>query len=131
MVLYQLPLNTSNSTVKRVKRGEIYFADLSNSVGSEQNGIRPVVIIQNDIGNYFSPTTIVAVITSVCKKPDMPVHLFLPKEKSKLKEDSIILFEQIKTIDKKRLIRKVSKLDEEYLQEMNKQLKISLGLSEI
>jgi len=116
-------------SIKQVKRGEIYYANLSNNnIGSEQNGIRPVVVIQNDIGNYYSPTTIVAVITSICKKTNMPVHLFLPKEKFNLKEDSIVMLEQIRTIDKKRLLRKVSELDEEYINLLDEKLKISLGL---
>ncbi|MDF2879531.1 MAG: PemK family transcriptional regulator [Clostridiaceae bacterium] len=113
---------------KLIQRGEIYFADLGEGIGSEQNGIRPVLILQNNIGNTYSPTTIVAVITSIIKKTDLPVHIKLDKEISYLPQNSIVLLEQIKTIDKSRLLEKVSKLDDSLIELINKKLKISLGL---
>lgn len=112
-----------------VKRGDIFFADMGEGVGSEQKGIRPVLILQNDIGNRYSPTTIVALITSINKKMDLPIHLEIPKDVSKLPHNSIVLLEQIRTIDKKRLIKKVSHLDEKYLEEINEKLLISLGVT--
>lgn len=112
-----------------VKRGDIFFADMGEGVGSEQKGIRPVLILQNDIGNRYSPTTIVALITSINKKMDLPIHLEIPKDVSKLPRNSIVLLEQIRTIDKKRLIKKVSHLDEKYLEEINEKLLISLGVT--
>lgn len=115
--------------IKVVKRGEIYFANLGEGVGSEQNGVRPVIIIQNDVGNKYSPTTIVALITSMSKKLNLPVHLEISKEESSLPQNSVILLEQIRTIDKKRLIRKISKLDESIADNINNRLKISLGLN--
>jgi mRNA interferase MazF len=114
--------------IKVVKRGEIYFADLGEGVGSEQNGVRPVLIIQNDIGNKYSPTTIGALITSMTKKLDLPVHFEISKEDSCLPQNSVVLLEQIRTIDKKRLIRKISKLDESIMEDIDERLKISLGL---
>jgi mRNA interferase MazF len=121
--------NIKQEEIKVVKRGEIYFANLGEGVGSEQNGIRPVLIIQNDIGNKYSPTTIGALITSMSKKLDLPVHLEICKEESALPQNSVILLEQIRTIDKKRLIRKISKLDDAIMADINERLKISLGLN--
>lgn len=115
--------------IKSVKRGEIYFANLGEGIGSEQNGIRPVLIIQNDIGNKYSPTTIGALITSMSKKLDLPVHLEICKEESSLPQNSVVLLEQIRTIDKKRLIRKISKLDDTIMDDINERIKISLGLN--
>lgn len=115
--------------IKVVKRGEIYFANLGEGIGSEQNGIRPVLIIQNDIGNKYSPTTIGALITSMSKKLDLPVHLEISKGESALPQNSVVLLEQIRTIDKKRLIRKISKLDETIMQDIDQRLKVSLGLN--
>lgn len=111
-----------------VKRGEIYFADMGEGVGSEQNGIRPVLVLQNDVGNKFSPTTIVALITSINKKMNLPVHLEIPKTISRLPQDSVVLLEQIRTIDKKRLLKKVSFLDSETMNEIDEKILISLGL---
>lgn len=111
-----------------VKRGEIYFADLGEGIGSEQQGIRPVIILQNDIGNKYSPTTIVALITSMNKKLELPVHLEIDKKDSLLPQNSVILLEQIRTIDKQRLIRKISKLDDHLVSDIDKRLKKSLGL---
>ncbi|WCK56951.1 type II toxin-antitoxin system PemK/MazF family toxin (plasmid) [Aneurinibacillus sp. Ricciae_BoGa-3] len=116
--------------IKVVRRGEIYFANIgSEGVGSEQNGVRPVLILQNDIGNKYSPTTIVCLITSMNKKLDLPVHLVIEKEVSCLPQDSLILLEQIRTIDKKRLIRRVSRLPHQRVEDINEKLRVSLGLN--
>ena len=112
-----------------VKRGEIYFADMGEGIGSEQKGERPVLIIQNDVGNRHSPTTIVALITSVGKKSNLPVHLNISKEQSSLAKDSTILFEQVRTIDKQRLLSKVSILNDTILTEIDKKIILSLGIS--
>lgn len=117
-----------DTEISVVRRGEIYFADLGEGVGSEQQGIRPVVILQNDIGNKYSPTTIVALITSMTKKLDLPVHMELDKKDSLLPQNSVILLEQIRTIDKKRLIRKISKLDDHLISDIDWRLKKSLSL---
>jgi mRNA interferase MazF len=123
------PLNKKTPTTKLVKRGEIYFAKFSGEIiGSEQSGERPVLILQNDVGNRFSPTTIVAFITSEMKGMDLPIHKFLLKELSLLPSDSIILLEQLRTIDKNRLLNKVSILDEEMMQKVNLAILISMGL---
>ena len=112
-----------------VKRGEIYYADLSPVVGSEQGGIRPVLIVQNDVGNKHSPTVIAAAITSQRDKSRMPTHIELQAEKCGLARDSIVLLEQIRTIDKKRLKDKVCHLDDEIMKKVNIGLKISLELT--
>ncbi len=114
-----------------VKRGDIYYADLSPVVGSEQGGIRPVLIIQNDIGNKYSPTVIAAAITSQINKAKMPTHIELKACEYGLNKDSVILMEQIRTIDKKRLREKIGKLDEELMRCVNEALAISFGLGEI
>lgn len=111
-----------------VKRGDIYYADLSPVVGSEQGGIRPVVIIQNDVGNKYSPTVIVAAITSQINKAKMPTHIEISSEDYGLTKDSVILLEQIRTIDKKRLKEKTGHADDALLGEIAHALKISLGL---
>lgn len=111
-----------------VKRGEIYFANLGEGIGSEQKGERPVLIIQNDTGNKHSPTTIVALITSVDKKVGLPVHCEIKKEISCLSKDSIILLEQLRTIDKSRLTNKVSILNPNIMNEVDSKILISLGL---
>jgi len=114
-----------------VRRGDIFYADLSPVVGSEQGGIRPVLILQNDIGNQYSPTTIVAAITSQVSKAKLPTHIELTCENCGLEKDSIVLTEQIRTIDKRRLREKVSSLDEETMKKVNQALEISLGLVEL
>lgn len=114
-----------------VKRGDIYYADLSPVVGSEQGGIRPVLIIQNDIGNQYSPTTIVAAITSQLTKAKLPTHVEICSDKCGLEKDSVVLTEQIRTIDKRRLREKVSTLEDECMEKINTALDISLGLLEI
>lgn len=113
-----------------IKRGEIYFADLSPVVGSEQGGIRPVLIIQNDVGNKYSPTVIVSAITSQINKAKIPTHVELPANKYNLPKDSVILLEQIRTIDKRRLKDKLCTLDNEKMRKVNLAMLISLGYGE-
>ncbi|HHT63127.1 MAG: type II toxin-antitoxin system PemK/MazF family toxin [Bacillota bacterium] len=114
-----------------VRRGEIFFAELNPVQGSEQGGTRPVLVVQNDIGNQYSPTTIVVAITSQINKAKLPTHVELPKEKTGLDKDSVILAEQVRTIDKSRLQHKVAVLSDEIMHRVNKALEISLGLVEI
>ena len=113
-----------------VKRGDIYYADLSPVVGSEQGGVRPVLIIQNDIGNKYSPTVIAAAITSRINKAKMPTHIELCAKEYGLNKDSVILLEQIRTIDKKRLREKIGCLDNELMNEVNEALSVSFGLGD-
>ncbi|WP_445505828.1 type II toxin-antitoxin system PemK/MazF family toxin [Niallia sp. 03091] len=110
-----------------MKRGNIHMADLSPAMGSEQRGIRPVLVIQNDTGNKFSPTVIIAALTKVHKK-NLPTHVLVDKETYGLDEDSVITLEQIRTIDKGRLFDKVSSLDKEKMDEVDQKLLISLGI---
>ena len=111
-----------------VKRGDIYYADLSPVVGSEQGGIRPVLVIQNDIGNKYSPTVIAAAITSQINKAKMPTHIELAAKDYGLNKDSVILLEQIKTIDKRRLREKIGRIDDGLMASVNNALSISFGL---
>ncbi len=111
----------------QIKRGEIYYADLSPVVGSEQGGVRPVLIIQNDVGNKYSPTVIVSAITSQLGKAKLPTHIELPAEKYNLPKNSVALLEQIRTLDKRRLQEKVTTLSPDKMREVNKALLISLG----
>ena len=111
-----------------VKRGDIYYADLSPVVGSEQGGIRPVLVIQNDIGNKYSPTVIAAAITSQINKAKMPTHIELAAKDYGLNKDSVILLEQIRTIDKRRLREKIGRIDDGLMASVNIALSISLGL---
>ena len=111
-----------------VKRGDIFYADLSPVVGSEQGGIRPVIIIQNDIGNRYSPTVIVAAITSQINKAKLPTHVEISSEEYGLNRDSVILLEQIRTLDKKRLKEKIGHMTEDDMKKVNKSLLISLNL---
>jgi mRNA interferase MazF len=113
-----------------VKRGFIFFADLSPVVGSEQGGVRPVLVIQNDIGNRYSPTVIVAAITSQIDKAKLPTHVEISAAEYNLDKDSVILLEQIRTIDKQRLQKKVTELDDRMMQRVDEALRISLGLIE-
>lgn len=113
-----------------IKRGEIYYADLSPVVGSEQGGIRPIVVLQNDIGNKYSPTVIVAAITSQINKAKIPTHIELSSIKYSLSKDSVVLLEQIRTIDKTRLKQKVSTLDGAKMKEINRAILISLGFAQ-
>ncbi|MGE4214517.1 MAG: type II toxin-antitoxin system PemK/MazF family toxin [Anaerotignaceae bacterium] len=111
-----------------VKRGDIFYADLSPVIGSEQGGIRPVLIVQNDIGNKYSPTVICAAITSQINKAKLPTHIEIDASRYTLVKDSVVLLEQIRTIDKKRLREKVSHLDEEIMSRVNTALIISLAI---
>ena len=111
-----------------IKRGQVYFADLSPVKGSEQGGLRPVVIIQNDKGNLYSPTTIVATITSKMSKAKLPTHIEVKAGEGGLSVKSIVLCEQIRTIDKSRLFAYHGKFSEETMAKINKALKISLGV---
>lgn len=113
-----------------VRRGDIYYADLSPVVGSEQGGIRPVLIVQNDIGNRFSPTVIAAAITSQQAKAKLPTHIALNAENSGLTKDSIVLLEQIRTIDKHRLKEKMGKLNHRDMERVDEALSVSFGLGE-
>jgi mRNA interferase MazF len=111
-----------------VKRGDVFFADLSPVVGSEQGGVRPVLVIQNDIGNRFSPTVIVAAITAQIQKAKLPTHVEIDAKSYGFDRDSVILLEQIRTIDKQRLTDKITHLDDEMMDRVNESLQISLGL---
>ncbi|MDN6640557.1 MAG: type II toxin-antitoxin system PemK/MazF family toxin [Tetragenococcus sp.] len=111
-----------------IKRGEVYYADLSPIVGSEQGGVRPVLIISNDLGNYFSPTIIVAAVTAKMEKSNLPTHIDIEKTNKGLDKDSVILLEQIRTIDKTRLKEKVCTLEDETMEKANEALKISVGI---
>lgn len=111
----------------KVKRGEIYYADLSPVIGSEQAGVRPVLIVQNDVGNKFSPTIIAIAITSK-QKVKLPTHIEIEGTKYGLDKDSVILAEQIRTLDKKRLKEKVGKLDNETMEKVKRAIEISFGI---
>ncbi|MEW5953560.1 MAG: type II toxin-antitoxin system PemK/MazF family toxin [Bacillota bacterium] len=115
----------------QIRRGDIYYADLSPVVGSEQGGTRPVLILQNNIGNQYSPTTIVAAITSQIAKAKLPTHVELNTYPGGLEKNSVILLEQIRTIDKSRLMEKVTSLNDELMQRVNHAVEISLGLVDI
>lgn len=114
-----------------IRRGEIYYAELNPVVGSEQGGTRPVLVIQNDIGNQYSPTTIIAAITSQISKAKLPTHVEVTARRSGLERDSVILAEQIRTIDKSRLKEKVTVLDDESMARVNQAIEISLGLVDL
>ncbi len=114
-----------------VKRGDIYYADLSPVVGSEQGGVRPVLIVQNDIGNKYSPTVIAAAITSQINKAKMPTHIEISAEEYGLNKDSVILLEQVRTIDKRRLRERIGHLDESLMSSVNSALSVSFGLGNI
>ena len=112
-----------------VKRGDIYYADLSPVVGSEQGGIRPVLIIQNDTGNRYSPTVIAAAITSQTGKARLPTHIALPENEScGLNRDSIILLEQVRTLDKKRLRERMGHVEEQVMEKVDTAIAVSFGL---
>ncbi len=114
-----------------IKRGDIFYADLSPVIGSEQGGIRPVLIVQNDIGNKYSPTVIASAITSQINKAKLPTHIELSAKDYGLPKDSVILLEQIRTIDKKRLREKIGHLDDELMEKVNDALTVSFGLVEM
>ncbi len=111
-----------------VKRGYIFYADLSPVVGSEQGGVRPVLIIQNNVGNKYSPTVIVAAITSQIDKAKLPTHVEVNAKEYGLEKNSVILLEQIRTIDKQRLQEKMTDLDDKIMMRVDEALRISLGL---
>ena len=116
-------------TTMVVKRGDIFYADLSPVIGSEQGGIRPVIIIQNDIGNKYSPTVIVAAITSQINKAKLPTHVEIDACHYNIVKDSVILLEQLRTIDKKRLKDKVCHLDNDIIGQVDKALSVSLEMN--
>ena len=111
-----------------IKRRDIYYADLSPVVGSEQGGIRPVLIVQNDIGNKYSPTVIAAAITSQKDKSNLPTHIKVNAENCGLAKDSIVLLEQVRTIDKRRLKERMGRLDESSMTAVNDAITVSFGL---
>ncbi len=113
-----------------IKKGDIYYADLSPVIGSEQGGVRPVLIVQNDIGNRYSPTVIIAAITSQIKKAKLPTHVEIKSDDYGLSKDSVLLLEQIRTIDKRRLGEKIGHVKEDIIEKVNDALRISLGLVE-
>ena len=113
----------------QVERGELYYADLSPVIGSEQGGLRPVLIIQNDVGNKYSPTVIIAAVTSQIQKAKLPTHIELSHNKYPLAKDSVVLLEQIRTLDKLRLRDRIGQLDTLAMQKVNVGLMISLGIN--
>ena len=113
-----------------IRRGDIYYADLSPVIGSEQGGIRPVLIVQNDIGNKYSPTVFAAAITSRTGKSKLPTHIEVYADKYGLARDSVILLEQIRTLDKKRLKEKMGHLDEDVMGQVNDAITVSFGLED-
>jgi len=112
-----------------VRRGDIFYADLSPVVGSEQGGIRPVLIVQNDVGNKFSPTVIAAAITSQKYKTDLPTHIKVDADGSGLARDSIVLLEQVRTLDKRRLKERMGNLEPPDMQRVDRALSVSLGIA--
>lgn len=112
----------------QVKRGDIYYADLSPVVGSEQGGIRPVLIIQNDVGNRYSPTVICVAITSRMNKAKLPTHIEIDSRRCQIMKDSVILLEQIRTIDKQRLKDMIGHLDKERMRSVDEAIRVSLAL---
>jgi len=111
-----------------IRRGDIFYADLSPVIGSEQGGVRPVLIVQNDVGNKYSPTVIAAAITSQVNKSRLPTHIPITSNNIGLQKDSVVLLEQIRTIDKKRLKEKMGHLDDEIMNKINEAISISFGL---
>ncbi|WP_026487447.1 type II toxin-antitoxin system PemK/MazF family toxin [Caldanaerobius polysaccharolyticus] len=111
-----------------IRRGDVFYADLSPVIGSEQGGVRPVLIIQNDIGNKYSPTVIVAAITSQINKAKLPTHVEITGTDIGLSKDSVILLEQVRTIDKKRLREKIGHLESDVMEKVNEAIQISMGL---
>ena len=113
-----------------IKRGELYYADLSPVIGSEQGGVRPVLVVQNDVGNKYSPTVIAAAVTSQINKAKLPTHIELSAIDYGLSKDSVVLLEQIRTLDKKRLKERIGELPLSTMERVNTALLISLGFSE-
>ena len=113
-----------------IKKGDLYFADLSPVTGSEQGGVRPVLVVQNDVGNKYSPTIIVAAITSKKNKADLPTHVAIDADGNGLSKNSIILMEQLRTIDNRRLKERIGTIDKTRLPEVNEALSVSLGIDQ-
>ncbi|MCL2406479.1 MAG: type II toxin-antitoxin system PemK/MazF family toxin [Defluviitaleaceae bacterium] len=113
-----------------IRRGDIFYADLSPVVGSEQGGVRPVLIVQNDTGNRYSPTIICAAITSQINKAKLPTHIEIDSNDYTLVRDSVVLLEQVRTVDKKRLKEKICRLDEEVMEKVDRALLVSFGLNQ-
>ena len=113
-----------------IKKGDLYFADLSPVMGSEQGGVRPDLVVQNDVGNKFSPTIIVAAVTSKKNKADLPTHVEIAAEGNGLTKNSVVLLEQLRTIDKRRLKERIGTIDKTRLPEVNEALSVSLGIDE-
>ena len=111
-----------------IKRGDIFYADLSPVIGSEQGGVRPVVVVQNDIGNKYSPTIIIAAITSQLNKAKLPTHVNVKAKDVPLTKNSVILLEQLRTIDKKRLREKIGRFDKDVIGEIDAAIKVSLAI---
>lgn len=114
-----------------IRRGDIFYADLSPVIGSEQGGLRPVLIVQNDVGNKYSPTVIAAAITSKLSKAKLPTHIDIAAKDVGLSKNSVILLEQIRTIDKKRLKEKMGHLDDSIMNDVNNAISVSFGLGRI
>ncbi|MHB9144932.1 MAG: type II toxin-antitoxin system PemK/MazF family toxin [Symbiobacteriia bacterium] len=114
-----------------IRRGDVFYADLSPVIGSEQGGVRPVLILQNDIGNKYSPTVIVSAITSQIDKARLPIHVELEAARYGLERDSVVLLEQIRTVDKRRLRERVTHLDGEVMARVDEAVLTSLGLKEM
>ena len=129
-VINPTPNGKYPGSMEMVKRGEIYYADLSPVVGSEQGGVRPVLVVQNDVGNRYSPTVIAAAITSKLDKAKLPTHISLPATLGVLPQNSVVLLEQIRTIDKQRLKEKIGELPAVTMARVNEALLISLGFFE-
>ena len=123
-----LPAEIQEREKMEVRRGDIYYADLSPVVGSEQGGIRPVLIVQNDVGNKYSPTVIAAAITSKKFKTQLPTHICVHADECGLAKDSIVLLEQVRTLDKQRLRERMGSLDENDMSKINQALSVSFGL---
>lgn len=122
-------LNSTMEVIMQIRRGDIYYADLSPVIGSEQGGIRPVLVIQNDVGNKHSPTIICAAITSKMNKAKLPTHIEISARRYQIVKNSVVLLEQIRTIDKQRLREYVCHVDKELMNKVENALRISLELS--
>ena len=114
-----------------VKKGDLFFADLSPVVGSEQGGVRPVLVVQNDVGNKYSPTIIVAAVTSQTSKAKLPTHVQIHATEGGLSKDSVVLLEQLRTIDKQRLKERIGALNEKQIPDVEKALSVSLGIANL
>lgn len=124
-------LNTQTKTKMEYRRGDIVLIDFKGSVGSEQAGIRPAIIVQNDMGNLYSPCLTVAPVTSKLMKRVLPTHVLIPKHYSDFKEDSIVLVEQTSTVDKKRVIQHIGSLDARFMSQVDKSIMVQMGLSHL